>query len=89
MDFLEIGIIVVLVIAVFAILVYLMRYSNRRLVGMIQELEQRLSIQEKVSASNSRKLHLKHHETEARHAGSMETGKKTIKITAKNTRHNH
>jgi L-serine deaminase len=56
MDFLEIEIIAALIAVSLAVLVYLMRYSNKRLVEMIQELEERLSIHEKVSAKNSRKL---------------------------------
>ena len=56
MDFLEIGIIIAVVFIAAAFLFYLIRYSNKRLLELVESTEQKLSMQEKLVRKNSREL---------------------------------
>ena len=56
MDFLEIGVIIAVVFIAAAFLFYLIRYSNKRLLELVESTEQKLSMQEKLVRKNSREL---------------------------------
>ena len=56
MGFLEMGVSIALFLLVTALLFYLVRYSNKRLLGIISGIEEKLSAQERTNRKNSREL---------------------------------
>ena len=56
MGFLELGVSIALFLLVTALLFYLVRYSNKRLLGIISGIEEKLSAQERTNRKNSREL---------------------------------